>query len=208
MSDEEDLLIDRDEYLANGVHIGTKAQHKDMEKYIFHVKKNQLAVLNLEDTDNRIRKAASLLANYEPEDILVVGRKDEAQLPVRALSKALGTQKIDGRFMPGTLTNPQSENFVEPEIVLVTDPETDAQAIQEARDTKVPVIAVADSENSLEDIDLVIPANNKGQNALGMVFYLLAQETTKERGNDFNYELQDFQPEVERVEEDEETEQE
>jgi len=206
MSDEEDLLIDRDEYLANGVHIGTKAQHKDMEKYIFHVKKNQLAVLNLEDTDKRIRKAASLLADYEPENILVVGRKEEAQLPVRMFSKALDTKKVDGRFMPGTLTNPQSENFAEPEIVLVTDPETDAQAVQEARDTKVPVVAVADSENSLEDIDLVIPANNKGNNALGTVFYLLAQETKKERGEEIDHELEDFQPKVERVEDDEETE--
>lgn len=206
MSDEEDLLIDRDEYLANGVHIGTKAQHKDMEKYIFHVKKNQLAVLNLEDTDKRIRKAAGLLADYDPEDILVVGRKEEAQLPVRKFSEAIGTKKVDGRFMPGTLTNPQSENFVEPEIVLVTDPETDAQAVQEARDTKVPVVAVADSENSLEDIDLVIPANNKGNNALGTVFYLLAQETKKERGEDLDYELDDFQPEVERVEDDEDEE--
>lgn len=206
MSDEEDLLVDRDEYLANGVHIGTKAQHKDMEEYIFHVKKNQLAVLNLEKTDERIRKAAGLLSNYDPEDILVVGRKEEAQLPVRKFSEALGTKKVDGRFMPGTLTNPQSENFVEPEIVLVTDPETDAQAVQEARDTKVPVIAVADSENSLEDIDLVIPANNKGKNALGMVFFLLAQETMDEYGEDFDYELEDFQPEVERAEDEEEEE--
>lgn len=204
MSDEEDLLVDRDEYLANGVHIGTKAQHKDMEDYIFHVKKNQLAVLNLEKTDERIRKAASLLADYDPEDILIVGRKEEAQLPVRKFSEAVGTNKIDGRFMPGTLTNPQSENFVEPEIVVVTDPETDAQAVQEARDTKVPVVAVADSENSLEDIDLVIPANNKGKNALGMVFFLLAQETLKVREEELSLELDDFQPEVERAEDEEE----
>ena len=206
MSDEEDLLIDRDEYLANGVHIGTKAQHKDMEKHIFHVKKNQLAVLNLEDTDKRIRKAASLLADYDPEDILIVGRKEEAQLPVRKFSEAIGTMKVDGRFMPGTLTNPQSENFVEPEIVLVTDPETDAQAVQEARDTKVPVVAVADSENILEDIDLVIPANNKGNNALGTVFYLLAQETMKERGEELDEEVEEGKTEVERVEDDEDEE--
>ncbi|MFB6174686.1 MAG: 30S ribosomal protein S2 [Candidatus Nanohalobium sp.] len=200
MGDEEDLLVDRDEYLANGVHIGTKAQHKDMEEYIFHVKKNQLAVLNLEDTDQRIRKAAKMLANYDPEDILVVGRKEEAQLPVRKLSEALGTMKVDGRFMPGTLTNPQSENFVEPELVVITDPETDSQVVQEARDTKIPVIAVADSENSLEDIDLVIPANNKGKNALGMVFYLLAQQYFEQTDEDFDYELSDFQPEQERTE--------
>lgn len=201
MSDDEDLLVDREEYLANGVHIGTKAQHKDMEEYIFHVKKNQLAVLNLEDTNERIRKAANLLSNYEPENILVVGRKEEAQLPVRKFSEYFGTKKVDGRFMPGTLTNPQSENFMEPEIVVVTDPEIDAQAVQEARDTKIPVIAIADSENSLEDIDLVIPANNKGRNSLGMVFYLLASEIQDRKGEELDLELDDFQPEQDRVEE-------
>ncbi|MFB6147557.1 MAG: 30S ribosomal protein S2, partial [Candidatus Nanohaloarchaea archaeon] len=79
--EQEDLLVEREEYLSNGVHIGTKAQNKDMEKYIFHVKKNKLAVLNLEETDERIRDAASFLSNYEPGDILVVARKDEAELP-------------------------------------------------------------------------------------------------------------------------------
>ncbi|MFB6180788.1 MAG: 30S ribosomal protein S2 [Candidatus Nanohalobium sp.] len=200
MSDEEDLLIDRDQYLANGVHIGTKAQHKDMEEYIFHVKKNQLAVLNLERTDERIRKAAKLLADYSPEEILVVGRKEEARLPVRQFSEAVGTERIEGRFMPGTLTNPQSENFTEPEIILVTDPEIDSQAVQEARDTKIPVVAVSDSENSLENIDLAVPANNKGGNSLGTVLYLIAKQIKEQKGGELDKELDDFTPEEEREE--------
>lgn len=194
MSDEEELLVDREEYLSNGVHIGTKAQNKSMDKYIFHVKKNQLAILNLEQTDKRIRHAAKFLANYEPEEILVVGRKQPAQEPIRKFVEATGTDSIVGRFMPGTLTNPNSDNFTEPEVVFVSDPEEDSQAVQEAVDTQIPVVAIVDSENSLEDIDMAIPANNKAENALGMVYYLLAQEIASERGEDFDYELEDFQP--------------
>ena len=199
MTDEE-LLIDREEYLKRGVHIGTKSQHTDMDDYIFHVKKNQLAVINLTKTDQQIREAAEFLADYEPEDILVVGRKDEARDAIDDFSEALGTAEITGRFMPGTLTNPQSENFTEPEVVLVTDPELDAQAIDEASDTNIPVVAIADSENSLENIDVVIPGNNKGENAIATILFLVGQEYSALTGLDFDFELEDFA----EVEEDEE----
>lgn len=192
---EEDLLIDRDEYLANGVHIGTKSQHTDMEKYIFHVKKNQLSVLNLNKTDERIRDAAEFLANYEPEDILVVARHEDALLPVTRFTEVTGAEKIAGRFTPGTLTNPQSDDFVQPEVVVVSDPEKDAQAIDEAVDAKIPVVAIADSADTLENVDLAIPANNKSGNALATVYFLLAREMAEVKGEEFDHELEDFKPE-------------
>lgn len=171
-----------------------------MDDYIFHVKKNQLAVINLTKTDQQIREAADFLANYEPENILVVGRKEEARESIDEFSEALGTDKITGRFMPGTLTNPQSENFTEPEVVFVTDPELDAQAIDEASDTNIPVVAIADSENSLDNIDVVIPGNNKGENAIATILYLVGQEYSALKGLDFDYDLDDF-AEVEEAEE-------
>mgnify|MGYP006295636751 CR=1 FL=1 len=176
-----------------------------MEDYIFHVKKNQLAVLNLEDTDKQIRKVAEKLAEYDAEDILVVGRKDEAMEALNEFANVTGVDSVIGRFMPGTLTNPESENFTEPELVLVTDPETDAQAINEAQQTNKFVIAIADSENRLEGVDMAIPANNKSAKSLGMVYHLLAQELGKEKGTEYEIELEDFQKEpVERDEEEEE----
>ncbi|MFB6199987.1 MAG: 30S ribosomal protein S2 [Candidatus Nanohaloarchaea archaeon] len=197
MTDEEQLLVDREEYLSNGVHIGAKGKNKDMEKYIFHVKKNQLAVLNLDQTDQRIRKVGSFLSNFNPEEILVVGRKEAAQRPLTTFSEEVGAERIAGRFMPGTLTNPNSENFREPEVVLVSDPEEDAQAIDEAVDAKIPVVAIADSKNSLEHVDLAIPANNKAENSLGMVYFLLAQQIKENRGEEMEYELNDYRPEPE-----------
>ena len=205
MSDEEELLIDREDYLAHGVHIGTKSQHNDMEDYIFHVKKNQLAVLNLEDTDKQIRKAAEKLAEYEPEDILVVGRKEEAKEALDEFANVTGVDSVIGRFMPGTLTNPESDSFREPELILVTDPETDAQAIVEAQQTNKYVIGIADSENELEGVDMAIPANNKSAKSLGMVYYLLSRELGDERGEEYEIEMEDFQTEpVEREDEEEE----
>lgn len=192
MDDEEELLVDREEYLKNGVHIGTQSQNADMEDYIFHVKKNGLAILNLNKTDAHIRAVAELLADYNEEEILVVGRKEEAYKPVKVFSEAIGTKTVNGRFMPGTLTNPRSDNFTEPEIVIVTDPEEDGQAVNEASDVNIPVVAIADSENSLDDVDYVIPANNKGEKALGMVFYLLADQIKEQKGEKLDLKLEDF----------------
>jgi len=200
MSEDEELLIDRDKYLAHGAHIGTKAQHKDMEKYVYHVKKNKLAVLNLEDTDKQIRKAAEKLAEYEPEDILVVGRKEEAKEAINQFSEATGVETVIGRFMPGSFTNPESENFTEPELVMVTDPETDKQAIQEASQTNKQVIAIADSENQLDDIDLVIPANNKSEKSIGLVYYLIAEQLLQQKGKELEKDKDLFTPEIEQEE--------
>lgn len=203
MSNDEELLVDREKYLSHGVHIGTQAKHNDMEKYIFHVKKNQLSVLDLNQTDERIRSAARFLSKYSPEEILVVGRKEVARMALNAFSDEIGTEIIAGRFMPGTLTNPNSEDFMEPEVVVVTDPEEDAQAIDEAVDAKIPVVALADSGNSLEDIDLVIPANNKAENSIGLVYYLLAEQLQEENGHKIELNLSDFRPEPEETEEEE-----
>ena len=192
MSDDEELLVDRERYLKNGVHIGTQSQNSDMEEYIFHVKKNGLAILNLDQTDAYIRSVAELLADHSPEDILVVGRKNEAYRPIKTFSDVLGVETVNGRFMPGTLTNPRSDSFTDPEIILVTDPEEDAQAIKEASDANIPVVAIADSENSLEGVDYVIPANNKGEKALGMVFYLLADRILAQDGEDLDLGFADF----------------
>ena len=201
MSDEEELLIDREKYLSHGVHIGTQTKHSDMEEYIFHVKKNQLSVIDLNQTDERIRSAAGFLSKYNPGEILVVGRKEASRMPLEAFSEETGAEVIAGRFMPGTLTNPNSDDFMEPEVVIVTDPEEDAQAIDEAVDAKIPVIALADSGNSLDDIDLVIPANNKAENSIGLVYYLLAKQLQEENGQKIELNLSDFRPETEETEE-------
>ena len=66
-----ELLIELDNYLAAGLHIGTQQKTSDMEKYIFRVRSDGLYVLDIQKTDERIRQIAKLLAKYDPEDILV-----------------------------------------------------------------------------------------------------------------------------------------
>ena len=194
--DEADLLIPVEDYLSAGVHIGTQQKTKDMERFIHRVRDDGLYVLDVSKTDGRIRTAASFLANYDPEQVLVTSSRQYGRFPAEKFADAIGARARTGRFIPGTLTNPKYAGYIEPDVVVVTDPIGDAQAVKEAITVGIPVIAMCDSNNQLSNVDLVIPTNNKGRRALSVVYWLLANETLDRRGAEPGYALEDFEAEL------------
>jgi small subunit ribosomal protein S2 len=194
MPDEEaDLLIPVEDYLSAGVHIGTQQKTKDMERFIHRVRDDGLYVLDVSQTDDRIRTAADFLSNYAPEQILVTSSRQYGRFPAKKFADAVGARARTGRFIPGTLTNPDYAGYIEPDAVVVTDPIGDAQAVKEAITVGIPVIAMCDSNNQTSNVDLVIPTNNKGRRALSVVYWLLANETLDRRGTDQVYALEEFE---------------
>ncbi|WP_255167450.1 30S ribosomal protein S2 [Natrononativus amylolyticus] len=194
MSDEEaDLLIPVEDYLGAGVHIGTQQKTKDMERFIHRVRTDGLYVLDVSKTDGRIRTAAEFLSNYTPEQILVTSSRQYGRFPAEKFAEAVGARARTGRFIPGTLTNPKYDGYIEPDVVVVTDPIGDAQAVKEAITVGIPVIAMCDSNNQTSNVDLVVPTNNKGRKALSVVYWLLANEVLDKRGAEPSYSLEDFE---------------
>jgi small subunit ribosomal protein S2 len=194
MSDEEaDLLIPVEDYLGAGVHIGTQQKTNDMDRFIHRVRTDGLYVLDVSMTDQRIRTAANFLANYEPEQILVASSRQYGRFPAEKFADAVGARARTGRFIPGTLTNPKYDGYIEPDVVVVTDPIGDSQAVKEAITVGIPVIAMCDSNNTTGNVDLVVPTNNKGRKALSVVYWLLANETLDRRGAEPTYALADFE---------------
>ncbi len=177
-----ELLIPLDKYLAAGLHIGTQQKTKDMERYIYRVRTDGLYVLDVRGTNDRIISAAKFLAKYDPSDILVVSTRQYGQAPVRKFAEVTGVTAIPGRFIPGTLTNPQYAKFLEPKVLVVTDPRSDSQAIIEAKQVGIPVVALCDTENLLGNVDVVIPVNNKGRKAIALVYWLLALQMLRSKG--------------------------
>ncbi|WP_410767107.1 30S ribosomal protein S2 [Haloferax sp. DFSO60] len=197
MPDEDaDLLIPVEDYLAAGVHIGTQQKTKDMERFIHRVRDDGLYVLDVSQTDSRIRTAADFLAGYNPEQILVTSSRQYGRFPAEKFADAVGARARTGRFIPGTLTNPDYAGYIEPDVVVVTDPIGDSQAVKEAITVGIPVIAMCDSNNQTSNVDLVVPTNNKGRRALSVVYWLLANETLDRRGTDTVYALEDFEAEL------------
>jgi small subunit ribosomal protein S2 len=181
---EEEILqqASSDRYLKSGAHIGTKYKSGDMGRFIYKVRKDGLKVLSISVLDERIKIAANFLSKYPPEKIVVISRKLYGQAPAQAFASAIGARVIKNRFVPGTFTNPAAKEFIEPKVVLITEPESDSQAIQEATRIRVPVVALCSINNVTKDIDLVIPVNNKGRQSLALVYWELAKQFLLKNG--------------------------
>ena len=141
------------------------------------------------------------ISKYDPKEILAVSVRQYGQKPILKLGELTGIKVLDGRFRPGTLTNPNARGFREPEMLILTDPLADQQALHEAKNIGIPVIGLCDTNNETRYLDVVIPTNNKGRRALALVYWLLTREILKERGEikkyeDFKAEVEDFEAEI------------
>ncbi|MFH1181732.1 MAG: 30S ribosomal protein S2 [Candidatus Woesearchaeota archaeon] len=200
MAEDQQFLVAQDQYLKAGIHIGTKFRTKYMENFIYKIRPDGLAVLNLQKIDERIKIAARFLSQYSPEGILVVSRRENGWKAVRAMATAIGNKVFAGRYMPGLLTNPSLEHYLEVKIILVTDAWPDKNVINDASKIGVPIIALCDTNNQANDIDLVVPCNNKGKKSLGLFFWILTREYLKNRGiikedSEFKTPLENFSEE-------------
>ena len=203
---EEELLMPRDTLLSAGVHIGTRMKTGDMEPFIYRVRADGLFVLDVKKTDDRIRVAGKFLARFEPGKVAAAAARLYAQEPVSKFCQLTGATPVIGRFIPGLLSNPLYPNRIEPEVLIVSDPRADLQAVKEAASVGIPVVALCSTDNEFNGVDLVIPTNNKGRRALAVIYWLLAKQTLRERGElstdkDLPLTIDDFEAKIAREEE-------
>jgi len=178
----EKTLVALEKYLKTGSHIGTRFKTGDMRRYIFKSRKDGLKVLDVETIDSRLKAVANFLSNFELPRIVVVSRKVYGHTPAQKFAEAIGAKAITGRFMPGTFTNPSARLFVECDVLIATDSEYDGQAIKESVRKRIPVVAMSSTNNSISNIDIIIPINNKGRKSLALAYWLLARELLKLKG--------------------------
>ena len=184
------LLVPREKYLTAGVHIGMASHTADMKRFIYKIRPNGLAVMNVGMLDKRIAFAANFLASKK--NILIVSRKDNCQDAAKKFAEVLNGRAIVNRFMPGSLTNPTFRDFSEPDVMIVTDPAIDKQAIKEAIQMRIPILGLADTFNETSFIDIVLPCNNKGKKSVSLILWLIAKLIKEKKGEEFNYTVEDF----------------
>lgn len=205
---EEELLLPRDILLSAGIHIGTRMKTRDTEPFIYRVRPDGLFVLDVKRTDDRIRVAGKFLARYEPSKVVVAATRLYAHEPVKKFCQLTGSMPLVGRFIPGMLSNPLYPHRVDPEIIVVSDPRADAQAVKEASAVGIPIVALCSTDNEFAGVDFVIPTNNKGRRALAVIFWLLARQILRERGElrvdeDPKATIEDFEAKISREDEEE-----
>lgn len=189
---ETSTLVPLETYLSTGIHIGTNRKTKYMSKYIYNIRPDGLCILNISQIDERLGILAKFISKLGPDELLIVCRRDNGEKSIKMFNKATGIKIITGRYFPGTLTNPNFDNYIEPKIILVNDVWYDKQALKDALSSKIMIIALCDTQNNTNNIDFVLPCNNKGKKSLGLIYYVLAQEYCKAKKLKFEYTLEQF----------------
>jgi small subunit ribosomal protein S2 len=161
--------------------------------------------LDVKKTDERIRVAAKFLARFEPSKIATVAARLYGRSPVEKFCEVVGATPLLGRFIPGLLSNPLYPNRIEPGVIMVSDPKADVQAVKEASTVGIPVVALCSTDNDFAYVDLAIPTNNKGRRALAVIYWLLARQILRERGEisldgDISQSIDDFEVKLVREE--------
>ena len=193
-----ETLVPVDMYLAAGIHLGMQRKVAGMKKFIFKVRSDGLAVLDVATIDKRIKTFAGFVARFAPEKIMVVAGRDTGKKPVQKFCEITGCRPVIRRFIPGSLTNPNIPNYIEPDLIFVVDPGIDKQAIFEAIRMNIPVVGLCGTNNMTQNIDLILPVNNKGKKSLALVFWLLTREVLKAKGKlasneEFTHKVEDFE---------------
>jgi small subunit ribosomal protein S2 len=177
-----ELLLPIETILSTGMHIGTRIKTKELEPFIYRVRPDGLFVLDIKQTDERIRAAAKFISRIEPSRVVVVSARIYGRVPVEKFCEVTKAIPIIGRFPPGLISNPSYSGHLDPHLVIVTDPNADRQAVKESASMGVPILALVDTDNSLSNVDFIIPVNNKGRRSLATVYWLLARQVLRENG--------------------------
>jgi len=202
MSQQAEQQEIKKKILTTGIRVGTSVKTKFMQPFITQASPEGLYLLNLDITLNRIQTAARFIKKFDINKVIIHSGRSYATTPIEKFCELTGAKKMLGRFMPGTLTNPSLPYFIEPQLMVISDPQIDTQAITEATNAGIPVIGIANTDNVTSKLDLVIPANNRGRKSLATIYWLLANEIlAQDSSKTIKYEIDDFETKVEDVEE-------
>jgi small subunit ribosomal protein S2 len=212
---------------ATGIHLGIRGRvTKDMERFVTGFAPSGNPIIDVNAILTRLDSGGKFIVKSENAVLYATDAKFVNAL--KSFHEATLIPVVYHRFMPGCLTNAQSKYYIDANVLIVADPTNgiptkigqalrgDRRAIQEAGDAGIPVIAVCNTNATLEDVDFCIPANNAGAKAIATIFYLLARSIQLEKGwikpeeEVIDYttkkplKIEDFETKIEEPEEDEE----
>ena len=198
MSEQTEAIDIKKKVISTGIRVGTQVKTKFMKQFIEKASPEGLYMLNIDMTLDKINTSAKFINRIGAENIIVCSGRQYAGIPIEKFCEMTGAKQLLGRFMPGTLTNPSLPYYIEPKIVLISDPEVDEQALIEATNAGIPIVGIANTDNITSKLDIIIPANNRGRKALATVYWLLVRQILIEKGelkeNDsMKYEIDDFE---------------
>jgi small subunit ribosomal protein S2 len=200
MSQEAENEDMKKQIFSTGIRVGTEVKTKFMTPFITKASPEGLYMLDLDITLSRIQTAGRFIKKFDINRVVVYSGRSYCKTPIEKFCELTGAKMMLGRFMPGTLTNPSLPFYIEPQLIIISDPRVDSQAVTEATNAGIPVIGIANTDNITSKLDLIIPANNRGRKSLATVYWLLAREILQD-SKAIKYEIVDFETKTTDVEE-------
>ena len=201
MSQQTETQDIKKKILSTGIRVGTQVKTKFMKPFITKASPEGLYMIDLDISLERIKTAAKFINRTGVDKTIVCSGREYANTPIEKFCEMTGATEMLGRFMPGTLTNPSLPYYIEPKLLLISDPQVDDQAVTEATNAGIPVIGISNTDNITAKVDVVIPANNRGRKSLATIYWLLAREILIEKGElkedeQMKYEIDDFETKI------------
>ena len=198
MSEQPEVIDIKKKVISTGIRVGTQVKTKFMKQFIEKASPEGLYMLNIDMTLEKIKTCAKFINRVGAENIIVCSGRQYAGIPIEKFCEMTGAKQLLGRFMPGTLTNPSLPYYIEPRLILISDPEVDVQALIEATNAGIPIIGIANTDNVTSKLDVIIPANNRGRKSLATIYWLLVRQILIEKGElkeneSMKYEIDDFE---------------
>ncbi|MEM4230473.1 MAG: 30S ribosomal protein S2 [Candidatus Pacearchaeota archaeon] len=175
-------FVPLEDYVKYQVCMGTKIILPGMRRYVYKRRADGIAVINTNLIDEKLKEAAEFLSKYNPEQFIVVCKRNVGWKAVELFGKLTGARVFTKKYPAGIITNITLPNFFEPDMVFICDPWMDKNALNDAITTKKKVLALVDTNNYVFGIDQLVPCNNKSNKSIGFLLYTLAKEYLKAKG--------------------------
>ena len=201
MSEQPEIIDIKKKVISTGIRVGTQVKTKFMKQFIEKASPEGLYMINIDMTLEKIKTCAKFINRVGAENVIACSGRQYAGIPIEKFCEMTGAKQLLGRFMPGTLTNPSLPYYIEPKLILISDPEVDVQALIEATNAGIPIAGIANTDNVTSKLDVIIPGNNRGRKSLATIYWLLVRQILIEKGElkeneSMKYEIDDFETKI------------
>ncbi len=177
--DDQTILTPLEDYIKTAAYLGTKVITPTMRKYVYRRRLDGLAILNTLLVDKKLADGINFVKQFKPEDWILVCKREAGWRAAKMFAELTGVRVFTKKYPSGVLTNTILDNFIETKMIMICDPWMDKNALADAKNIRIPVVAICDTNNHTVNVDVVMIGNNKSNKSMGLFFWLMAREYMK-----------------------------
>lgn len=182
--EDQTILTPLEDYIKTAAYLGTKVITPTMRKYVYRRRLDGLAILNTLLVDKKLAEGIDFVKQFKPEDWTLVCKREAGWRGAKMFAELTGVRTYTKKYPSGVLTNTVLDDFIETKMVMICDPWLDKNALADAKNIRIPVAGICDTNNHTANVDIVMIGNNKSNKSMGLFFWLMAREYMKAHGID------------------------